>query len=88
MLGWLLFGLLVGAAVITICVSFLDRKVAQDKMKENKIRKGVIKDIVKSSNVTHIKLDAIDEDGNEKKVEFEVENFDTTQIRKGVTIVA
>lgn len=88
MLGWLLLGALLTAAVITICVSYLDKKVAKEKLKEKSIRKGVVKDIVKSGNVTHIKLDAIDTDGNEKEVEFEADEYNSSEIRRGMTIVA
>ena len=88
MLGWLLLGVLLTAAVITICVSYLDKNVAQEKFKEKSIRKGVVKDIVKSGSVTHIKLDAIDTDGNEQVVEFEADNYNSSEIRRGMTIVA
>lgn len=37
MLGWLLLGALLTAAVITICVSYLDKKVAKEKLKEKSI---------------------------------------------------
>ena len=88
MLGCLLLGALLTATVITICVSYLDKKVAKEKLKEKSIRKGVVKDIVKSGSVTHIKLDAIDTDGNEQEVEFEAEDYDSSEIKKGMTIVA
>lgn len=88
MLGWLLFGALVCAAVITIYVTFLDKRTAKEKLREKNIKKGVVKDIVTSGSITHIKLDALDESGNEQKVEFEVEEYDSSEIRKGMTIVA
>lgn len=88
MLGWLLLGAILGAAVITICVSYLDKKVAKDKLRDKNIRKGVVKDIINSSGTTHIKLDAIDESGNEQQVEFEVNDYDSSEIRRGITIVA
>ena len=44
MLGWLLLGALLTAAVITICVSYLDKKVAKEKLKGKSIRKGVVKE--------------------------------------------
>lgn len=88
MLGWLLLGALFTAAVITICVSYLDKKIAKEKLKEKGIRKGVVKDIVQSGSVTHIKLDAIDTEGNEQEVEFEADAYDSSEIRKGMTIVA
>ena len=88
MLGWLLLGAILGAAIITICVTYLDKSVAKDKLKSKNIKKGVVKDIVNSSGITHIKLDAIDEDGNEKQVEFEAQDYNSSEIRKGMTIVA
>ena len=88
MLGWLFCGALLTVAVITICVSYLDKNIAKEKLKEKSIRKGIIKDIVKSENVIHIKLDAIDTDGNEKEIEFEAEEYNPSEIKKGMTIVA
>lgn len=88
MLGWLLLGALFTVAVITICVTYLNKRVAKDKLKEKGIRKGVVKDIVKSGSITHIKLDAIDTEGNEQEVDFEADDYDTSEIRKGMTIVA
>lgn len=88
MLGWILLGALFAAAVITICVSYLDKKVAKEELKEKGIRKGIVKDIVKSGNVTHIKLDAMDTDGNEQEVEFEADDYNSSEIKKGMTIVA
>lgn len=88
MLGWILLGVILGAAVITIVVSYLNKNVAEEKLREKNIRKGVIKDIVSSGGVKHVKLDAIDEDGKERQIEFEVEDYDSFEIRKGVTIVA
>lgn len=88
MLGWILLGVLIGAAVITIVVSFLDKNVAKEKLQEKNIRKGVIKDIISDGGVKHVKFDAIDEEGNEQQVEFEVDDYDSTEIRRGITIVA
>ncbi len=88
MLGWLLLGALFTAAVIIICVSYLDKKTAMNKLREKSIHKGVVRDIFQSGNVTHIKLDAIDTDGNEKEVEFEADAYNSYEIRKGMTIVA
>ena len=88
MLGWLLLGALMAAAVITICVTFLNEKIAKNKLKEKGIKKGVIKDIINSNGVAHIKLDAIDENGTEQQVEFEANDYDASEIRMGMTIVA
>ncbi len=87
MLGWILLGVILGTAAITIVVSFLDKNVAKEKFREKNIRKGVIKDIVTDGGVKHVKLDAIDEAGNEQQVEFEAYDYDSTEIRKGITIV-
>ena len=88
MLGWLLLGALITAAVITICVSFLNKQVAKDKLRENNIKKGFIKEICKSSGITHIKLDAIDTDGNEQEVDIEADDYDENEIYEGMTIIA
>ncbi len=88
MLGWILLGVILGAAVVTIVVSYLDKNVAKEKFREKNIRKGVIKDIISDSGVKHVKLDAIDEYGNEKQIEFEVIDYDSSEIRRGITIVA
>ena len=88
MLGWLLLGALFTVAVVTICVVYLNADVAKQKMKEKGIKKGVIKDIIKSENVVHIKLDGLDTDGSEQEIEFEAESYDRKEIRKGMTIVA
>lgn len=88
MLGWLLLGALLTVTVITICVSFLNKSIAKQKLREKNIKKGVIKDIVNSGGITHIKLDAISDDGYEKEVEFEVDDYDSSEIRHGTTIYA
>lgn len=87
MLGWLLVGALLAVAVITICVNFLNKRIARDKLRENDLRKGVIKDICTSGGVAHIKLDAIDIEGNEKEVEFETNDYDASEIYKGAVII-
>lgn len=86
MIGWILLGLLAGAAVISIVVSFLDRDTVKETFKENNINHGTIKDIVHDGSVTHIKLDAIKEDGSEVKLDYEVEDYNQSQIREGVVI--
>lgn len=88
MLGWLLLGALLTSTAIIIYVSYLDKKVAENKLKERNIRKGVIKDICESDNVTHIKIDAIDTSGNEQEVDIEAENYNPYEIRMGMVIVA
>lgn len=89
MLGWILLGAaLLTATAIIISVSFLDKCAAQKKLKENNIKKGVIKKICESKGVKHIKLDAIDINGNEKEVEFEADDYNKFEICEGMTIVA
>lgn len=86
MLGWLLFGALLTVAVISITVVYLNKDIAEQELKKQNISKGVIKDIIKSGNVTHIKLDAIKEDGNEVEVDIESEDYNSSQIYRGVII--
>jgi hypothetical protein len=87
MLGWLLLGALLTATVIIISVSYLDKKVAKEKLKEKNIEKCFVKEIVISESVTHIKLDAIDTEGNEQEVEIEADDYNSSEIRKGMIIV-
>lgn len=86
MLGWLLFGALLGAAAIMIYVSYLDRSVAKKELKEKNIKKATIKQIVTSPDTKHIKLDAIDENGMEQEVEIEAEDYNKSEIWEGMTI--
>lgn len=85
MLGWILLGLIVGAAII-ISVTYLDRNSASQELRKRNIWKSVVRDINKSGDVTHIKLDSIDEEGKEQQVEFEVESYNSSEIKKGTTI--
>ena len=89
MLGWLLWGIIVGgavAAIIIITVSFLDEKKAQEELREKNIKKATVKDIVKDSGVTHIKLDGLDDEGNTVEVQFDTDSFDSSEIRRGTVI--
>ena len=88
MLGWLLLGALLAVAVISITVSYLNTDTAKRELRNHDIQKGVVKEIVKSGSVTHIKLDAIKEDGGEVEVDIETEDYNSSQIRKGVVIYA
>lgn len=88
MLGWLLLGALLTATVITICVTHLNNNTAKNQLRAKGIKKGVVKSIINSDSVVHIKLDAIDENGYEKEVEFEAQSYDKYEIKKGITIVA
>ena len=86
MLGWLLLGAFLTVAVITIAVSYLNRNTAARELRNRDILKGKIKDIVKSGSITHIKMDAIKDDGEEVEVDFETEDYDSYQIRRGIEI--
>lgn len=86
MLGWLLLGALFSVAVISITVAYVNKEMAKHVLRNHDIHKGVVKEIVKSGSVTHIKLDAIKEDGEEVEVEIEAEDYNSSQIREGVVI--
>ncbi len=86
MLGWLLFGALFTAAVITICVSYLNEDVLRKKLREKNISAAQIKGIFKSDNVSHMKLEALDNEGNEREVEINADDYDRTEIYKGTVI--
>lgn len=88
MLGWMLLGALLGAAVIMIYVSYLDRSTAKKELKERNISKARIKEIITSSGTAHIKLNAIDEDGVEHEVEIAADDYNKSEIREGMTINA
>lgn len=76
MLGWLLLGALLTAAVVTIVVSYLSRSKAKDELRNRNIQKGVVKSIVRSGSVNHIKMDCLKEDGEEVEVDFEADDYD------------
>lgn len=86
MLGWLLFGALFTATVITICVSYLNKDVLRNKLKNENIKKAQIRGIIKSGNVAHMKLDALDNEGNEREVEINADDYDRTEIYNGAVI--
>lgn len=88
MLGWLLAGMLLGAVVITICVSYLSVSVAKQKAREKcqDAVKLAIKDVVKSGSVTVVKMDALDEYGNHvNDISFEAEEI-SSDIYRGQKI--
>lgn len=86
MLGWLLFGALLGAAAIVICVTYLDKNVAKKELREKGMEQAFIKEIINDPHTCRIKLDAIDEDGEEHEVEIEAEDYDQDEIWQGMTI--
>lgn len=86
MLGWLLLGALLTAAVITIIVSYLNRDKAEDELRDHNIQKGVVKEIVKSGSITHIKMDALTDDGEEVEVDIEADDYNSSQIYRGAVI--
>ncbi len=90
MLGWLILGLVIGgtAAAIIITVSFLDKAKAKTELKNKNIKRATVRDIVKDPSVTHIKLDGLDEDGNEVEVQIDTEDYDSKEIKRGTVIYA
>lgn len=88
MLGWLLWGIIVGGAVaaIVITVSYLNKKNAQEELRKKNIKKATVKDIVKDPGVTHIKLDGLDEEGNSVEVQFDTSSYDSSEIRQGIVL--
>jgi len=90
MLGWLIWGLVIGGAVaaIIITVSYLDKAKAENELKNKKNECATVRDIVRDSSVTHIKLDGLDEDGNEVEIQIDTEDYDSTEIKRGTIIYA
>ena len=86
MLGWILLGAIIGIAVITIFVTYLDMNTADDKLKENGIKKAVVKDIVNDGGITHIHLDGFDEENHKKEIEIVADSCDSSEIYEGLTI--
>lgn len=86
MLGWLLLGALLAAAVITISVTYLNRDIAKRKLEDHDICKAVVKDIIYSGSVAHVKMDALMTDGEEVEVDIEAEDYNSSQIYKGTVI--
>lgn len=86
MLGWLLLGALLTAAVISITVYYLDKDTAKQELKSKNIQKSVVKDIVKNDNVAHVKLDAITVDGDEVEVDIQTDTYDPSEIYEGLVI--
>lgn len=77
MLGWIIAGLLLGAAVV-ICVHYLSTSVAREKAQE-KCSDAVslmIKSVVKNGNVNVVKMDALDEyDDQISEISFEADEI-------------
>jgi len=90
MLGWLIWGLVIGGAVaaIVITVSFLNKAKAKTELKNKNIKRATVRDIVKDPSVTHIKLDGLDEDDNEVEIQIDTEDYDSTEIKRGTVIYA
>ena len=84
MLGWLFWGLVIGGtavAIITIAVSYLNKAKAKNELKNKNIKRAAVRDIVKDPSVTHIKLDGLDEDGNEVAMTESVEEDNAEEIK-------
>lgn len=78
MLGWIIAGLLFSAAVITICVAFLNTDVAKDKAKAEcpQAVKLAIKSVVNNGSVNVVKMDALDDDGGKiNEISFEADEI-------------
>lgn len=86
MLRWIVLATLLGLALITITVSYLNQQIAKEKLREYNIRKAVIKNIVKDKGVAHITLDGLDEEYNEQEVVIIADNYDIDEIYDGVII--
>lgn len=89
MLGWLLWGLIIDAAAGAICivVSFLNKKRSKEELRNRNIKKATVRDIVKDPSVIHIKLDGIDEDGNEVDIQIDTQEYDSSEIKRGAVIL-
>lgn len=86
MLGWLLLGAFLTAAVISITVYYLNKDTATQNLKNNNVSKATIKKISKDNNVAHIKLDAITDDGYEVEVDIKTEDYNSSEIYEGLLI--
>lgn len=76
MLGWLIAGALIGAAVITICVTFLNTNVARDKARVEcpNVVSLAVRSVVKNGSVNVVKMDALDDDGDTiNEISFEAD---------------
>ena len=76
MLGWIIAGMLLGAAIV-ITVSYLSASVAKQKAKE-KCPNAVslaIKSVCKSGSVNKVKMDALDSYGSKTEIEFEADDI-------------
>ena len=75
MWGWLLAGLIIGAAIV-IVVSYLDKSVAKQKANAElpDAVKLKVKSIAKDGSTTRVKMSALDEyDNNINDIEFEAD---------------
>lgn len=75
MWGWLLAGLIIGAAIV-IVVSYLDKSVAKQKAHAEvpDAVKLKVKSIAKDGSTTRVKMSALDEyDNNINDIEFEAD---------------
>ena len=76
MLGWIIAGMLLGAAIV-ITVSYLSESVAKQKAQE-KCPDAVslmIKQVYKSGNINKVKMDALDSYGSKTEIEFEADSI-------------
>ncbi len=85
MVGWLIWGLVIGGTVaaIIITVSYLDKAKVKNELKNRNIKRTTVRDIVKDPSVIHIKLDGLDEDGNKIEIQIDTEDYDSNEIKRG-----
>ena len=75
MLGWLLLGAVIGAALV-IAVAYLSKSVAAEKVRPeiSNAKKLLVKSIVKDGSTNRVKMSALDDyDNNIREVEFEAD---------------
>lgn len=91
MLGWALLG--AGVVAVTAVVlleincDYINLKGIKKIFKKNDIKSGTVKKLVTDGKVTHISLDCLTENGIEKKVVFNTNDYNERQIRLKTRIV-
>ena len=91
MLGWALLG--AGVVAVTAVVlleincDYINLKGIKKILKKNDIRSGTVKELVSDDKVTHIQLDCLAEDGTEKKIVLNANDYNERQIRLKTRIV-
>ena len=88
MLGFFIWGLVIGGALtaIVLAVRYLNKDRVRNDLKDRGLDNACIQKIVEDDGITHIYLDAIDEDGNPIEIVYEAEDYNHSEIREGMTI--